>query len=177
MKRTMRQHSTAKTAACVCLLPGFLMAGCPLLDHLAETPLSLDRQANVAVIATVVKNVYGFQGRGRIIFLGAEQGALDTETLAQARSLVESELGVRVLPQSAADRSDLSLPVLTPVDPETGDIGISISLGRFNLGDDGRLRVEVGATRSGLDGQGYEYVLERAGEGWVIISVTETWVA
>ena len=161
----------------MCLVVGLLPAGCPLVDDPAGPTVSLDREANVAVIATVVKNVYGFQGRGRIIFLGAEQGALDSETLAQAGSLVESELGVRVLPESAADRSDLSLPVLTPVDPQTGDIGISIRLGRFNLGDDGRLRVEVGAIRSGLDGQGYDYVLERASEGWVIISVAETWVA
>lgn len=181
MDRTTRKRLTAKTAAWMCLLVGFLPAGCPpvddLVDDLVDTTLPLDREANVAVIATVVKDVYGFQGRGRIIFLDAEEDALDTETLSQAGLLVESELGVRVLPESVADRSDLSLPVLTPVDPETGDIGISIRLGRFRLGDDGRLRVEVGTIRSGLDGRGFDYTLERASEGWVITSVTDTWVA
>jgi hypothetical protein len=158
-------------AACMLLT---MMAGCPALS-----PVDADGYAepDVATIAMVVKHVYGLQGRGRIIFLGADEDAVQSEALTQAGAVVEADLGVRVLPESAADRSDLSLPAFTPVDPETGEIGVSINVGRFRLTDDGKLEVSAGAVLSGVSGQGYDFVLEQVGESWTIVSMTESWVA
>jgi len=140
------------------LLP-LLAASCAPVPWPASEP-------DLAAIATVVKDVYRAEGQQRrIIFLEMEE-----DTLAQAQDLLETDLGVTIRPESEADRTDASLPALTPVLSETGDIGISISLGRFRVDDDGNLRVMVSYARSGLDGADLEYVLEANGQGWRIIN-------
>ena len=53
---------------------------------------------------------------------------------------------------SEADFSDPSVPALTPVLCETGEVGVSVSLGRFTEDDQGQLHVDVSVARSGLDG-------------------------
>ena len=141
------------------------------------TPVNVVTGPDVAAISTVVKTLYGLHGRGRIIFLGSDDGSVDSDLLAQAGTAVQEDLGVRVLPESAADRSDLSLPIYTPKDPATGEVGISIALGRFRVEGDGRLAVSAWAVLSGLNGQGYDIVLEHAGNGWVITEMTEDGVS
>ena len=127
-------------------------------------------EPDLAAITTVVKDVYRSEGQRRIIFLGTDEPeAFGANTLAQARSQLEDDLGVTVRPESEADRTDLSLPALTPVLPETGEMGISISLARFRLDEAGNLRVQVTFARSGLDGAVLEYVLTLGEQGWTII--------
>jgi ABC-type transporter MlaC component len=55
--------------------------------------------------------------------------------------------------------------------PETGEIGVSISLGRFFADRAGRLRVTVTVARSGLDGVVLHYVIERSNGGWFVVDV------
>ncbi len=143
-----------KPVASVVFLSLLSLAGCPPITSV--TPVT---GPDVAAIVTVVKALYADEGR--IIFLGSGDGSVSSELLAQAGAVVQDELGVRVLPESAADRSDLSLPVLTPKDPLTGELGVSIDLRRFRVAGAGRLAVSAWYGRSGLDGQGYEIVLER----------------
>ena len=122
---------------------------------------------DLAAITTVVKDVYRQEGQSRMIFLAVEEPVDD----ALMEETLEQDLGVKVRPESEADRTDLSLPVLTPKLPETGEIGISIQLSRFSLDDDGKLHVTVLFVRCGLDGGIYEYVLEHTDAGWSIADV------
>jgi hypothetical protein len=158
------------------LLTLLAAGGCPLTNDTGP-PDGVSVGPDVTAISTVVKALYGLHGRGRIIFLGSDDGSVDSDMLAQAGTAVQEELGVRVLPESAADRSDLSLPVLTPKDPETGETGISIQLGRFRVEGDNRLAVSAWAILSGLNAQEYDIVLERAADGWVIVQMNEGAVA
>jgi len=150
---------------------GLLILGMTVLSGLGCAPSNPggDEIAgpDLAAITTVVKDVYRQEGQSRMIFLAVEEPVDDTlleETL-------EQDLGVNVRPESEADRTDPSLPVLTPKLPETGEIGISIQLGRLSLADDGKLHVTVLFARCGLDGGSFEYVLERTDAGWSIADV------
>jgi hypothetical protein len=49
-----------------------------------------------------------------------------------------------------------------------GEVGVSVSLGRFSVDEEGLIRVRVSVARSGLDGAFIEYVLEPADDGWTI---------
>jgi len=154
------------------LLPLLTVGGC-----CPPPPPPEPTEPDVAAISTVVKALYGMHGRGRIIFLGSDDGSVDSDMLAQAGTAVQEELGVRVLPESAADRSDFSLPALTPKDPKTGELGVSIQLGRFRVQGDNHLAVSAWAILSGLNAQEYEIVLKRSGDGWEIELMQEGAVA
>jgi len=95
----------------------------------------------------------------------------------ELKSVLETELRVKVRPPLAACLTDPSVPALTPVLCETGEVGVTVSLGRFTEDDQGQLHVDVSVVHSGLDGVGFEYTLEPAEEGWTIIDVRMTWVS
>lgn len=152
------------------LLTLLLAGGCPFTSERSQSDGVL-AEPDVGAISTVVKALYRMHGRGRIIFLGSDDGTVDSETLAQAGSAIAAELGVRVLPESAADRSDPTLPVRTPKDPETGELGISIEVDWFRVESEKRLAVSAWAVLSGLNAQEYDIVLERSGEDWVIVEM------
>ena len=146
-----------------------IITGCAQMDSPAA---SAPKGPDLAAIITVVEDVYATEGRGRMIFLGTVDDTIDEADLQQARTRLEAGLGIAVKDDSEADRSDPALPALTPVDPETGEIGISIYLGRFTVDGDARLRVEATFARSGLDGMVVEYVLESTPQGWNITERT-----
>lgn len=134
------------------------------------TPLGTpELEPDVAAIVTVVNDVYKGEGRGRIVFLEADE--LGGPMAAEARAALEAALRVKVRPLAEADLSDPALPALTPVLPDTGEIGVSISLGRFFADGAGRLRVTVTVARSGLDGVVLHYVIERSNGGWLVADV------
>ncbi len=149
----------------------FLHAGCPFEPPASPGP-------DVAAITTVLKYAYASSGADRkIIFFAADREAIGADLLDEATRQIQDDLGVRVLPADAADRSTLSLPALTPVDPETGEPGVEIRLGRFRVDEQGRLSVPVDIALSGLNGYSYEYVLKRHDGTWVIVDVELTGVA
>lgn len=155
----------------LCPLGLLLSGGCPFDTFPPPGP-------DVGAITTVLKYAYGSSGAARkVIFLASDEEGTTVELVDEAAKRVEDELGVRVLPASLADRSSLTLPALTPVDPDTGEPGVEIRLGRFRVDEAGRLLVPVGVTLSGLNARGFEYTLERRGDRWIIIDVRETWVA
>lgn len=157
-------------ASHLCILLALLLGGCPS-EWAPASGGAADAEAvgpDAAAIVTVVKDAYGAAEQRQIIFLtGAEASLADEASLR-----IADELGVRVLDASEAQLAITEpLPTLTPFDPATGEIGATIELGRFRQGDDGRLNVSVMVILSGRNAQGFDYVLEREGEGWRIVSV------
>ena len=148
----------------LCTLP--IVIGCQTLDVMPdgeETP-----------ITTVVKDVYAREGQGRMIFLGTEEE--EEADLHQTISRLAMDLNTRVRPESEAVVDD-SHPILTPIDPETGEVGVRISLGPFTVDEQGHLHVTVAFSRSGLDGAVYEYILKRTSGHWSVREVRQTAIA
>ena len=146
-------------------------------DRTATNPPDTTAAYDVGAIAVVVEDVYRNHGAQRMIFLGSDDENMDGVMLERARSVIADKLRVKVSPEQDADRSNPDLPVLTPFDPETGEIGISISLGRFEVDGEGRWHVLASYARSGIDGAGLTYTLERDGSDWVIVAVEVAFVS
>jgi len=140
--------------------------GCLPDSEPADSSLQNSAEANRTAIVRVIEDVYIREGQQRIIFC---DDALCED--AQMTATLEIKLGIKVEPDSQAHRGNVDLPPLTPELPATGEIGISISLGEFTTGVDGRLHVTATFVRSGLDGGVLYYVLSLQGGGWVIDSV------
>lgn len=98
-----------------------------------------------------MEDVYRHAGQGRMIFLEAsEQG----DRLQRAMSYLERSLNTRVRPEAEAIHVvDDSHPVLTLIDRNTGEVGLSIGIGDFAPDELGHLHVGVSYARSGLDGE------------------------
>lgn len=150
-------------------------AGC-FPTSAGSTLAQVDTELDPLVI--VVASVYTEFGEDRIVFLRM----LDTEETDEAYlaliAQLEEELSVPVLPESLADRAiTANLPPLTPVDPQTGEAGISITIGDIRFDEQGYLIVEVGYARSALDGGVLEYVLDDTPDGWIILAIRLTGVS
>lgn len=139
---------------------------------------SPDVQPDLAAIVKVVNDVYRTQGFERpVLFLDTGEVCdsilppcvpPDGGIFPALKTQLETDLHVKVRSLCEADLTDPSVPALTPVLPETGEVGVSVSLGRFSVDEGGLLRVRVSVARSGLDGAFIEYVLEPADDGWTI---------
>ena len=140
--------------------------GCWLFNPLASDGTEPDLSA----IATVVKDVYRTQGQGRIIFLGTQESDLEDSTLVAARTVLQDDLKVNVRPEADAVYSAPDAPLFTPVLAGSGELGVSIRLGRFRLGDDGRTTVTVFWNRSCGERGDIDYLLERDEQGWLILN-------
>ena len=159
-----------------------LVKGCTVVPNASSVV-----QPDLAAIVKVVNDVYRTQGFDRpVLFL--DTGEVCDSILPTCdppgggifpalKTQLETDLQVKVRPFSEADFSDPFLPALTPVLPETGEVGVSIRLGRFSVDDVGRLSVSVSVARSGLDGVGIDYKLERGDDGWIIVEARLAWVA
>lgn len=114
-------------------------AGC------SSTAQSLSEvQPDLAAIVKVVNDAYRAQGFDRpVLFL--DMGEVCDSILPKCvpsdggifpalKKQLETDLHVEVWSLSEAD---FTVPSLTPVLPETGDVGVSVSLGRFREEDDG----------------------------------------
>lgn len=111
--------------------------------------------------------VYGEPARKPTLFLGVDD-AVGTQ-VAEARALVASRLQTKVLSLSDRAFDDARLP-FTPVDPDSGEPGVAIALGRFTLERDDRLRVTASFVRGSGTKQGCtEFFLSRAAGAWVIV--------
>lgn len=111
---------------------------------------------------------YELEGRDRpVIFMELPDGQQDR--FDEVAGQLAAELGAEVLPADTAFRGDLDLPALTPIDPDTGQVGVSLTLdGMFPI-EDGRYEATVRYARSGLDGGGITFVLEQQEADWVIV--------
>ena len=118
--------------------------------------------------ATVLKTAYELEGGQRqVIFLDADE--LSEEELDQVAVSLESELRVTVLPAEAAFRGDPELAALTPVDPETGEVGVSLTLHEIAEVGSGECEAVISYARSGLDGGEVIMVYERRAGRWVLV--------
>lgn len=120
--------------------------------------------------ALPLRAVYESEGDDRPVLFVDVTGASDEE-LDQVIDDLAAELGVEVLPGEAAVRSDPELPALTPMDPETGRIGISLTLESMAGVDQDRYEATVLYARSGLDGGYLKLVLEREAGEWEVTDV------
>lgn len=143
-----------------------------------EIVVNPDTKPDLAAIVKVVNDAYQTQGYERpVIFLDTVEvcdpilqicDPPDGSIFPALKTQLETDLQVKARPLSDADYSDPTVPALTPVLAETGEIGVSISLGRFIEDDQGFLHVNVSVVRSGLDALVIEYVLEADESGWTI---------
>lgn len=121
----------------------------------------------------VLAAAYDLEGGDReVIFLSTENLSVDeAETLMAS---LEDELGIDVLPADLAFRGDPDLPALTPIDPETGSIGVSLTLRRLIEVHAGEYEATVSYARSGLDGGDLVLQLVRVQDTWQVTSVIHT---
>ena len=150
-------------------------AGC--LTYPAGSTLA-QVDTDLAPIVIVAADVHAEFGEDRMVFLKMLDAREESATYPALIAHLEEELSVPVLPDSSADRSiHPDLPPLTPVDAQTGDIGISITIGDIGFDEQGYLVVEVGYARSALDGGVLEYVLDDTPDGWIIIAIRLTGIS
>lgn len=160
----------------------FLTAALAIVPSQGCTPSVgqlLALQPDLGAIATVVTDAYRTQGLERpVLFLdmggvcdsvSPSCNATDGGVPPALKTRLETDLDVKVRPRSEANLGDLSVPALTPVLPDTGEIGVSVSLGRFREQDDGSWHVNVTVARSGLDGVFVEYILQPLDGSWNIV--------
>ncbi len=114
-----------------------------------------------------LKAAYELEGERREVIFLEVAGASDDAYNRIADDLFD-ELSVDVLPAEDAFRGELDLPALTPVDPETGLVGVSLTLREMAAADDGEYTATVSFARSGLDGGDITFVLHRAEQGWSV---------
>lgn len=118
----------------------------------------------------VLAAAYDLEGGDReVIFLSTENLSVDEAELLMAS--LEDELGIDVLPADLAFRGDPDLPALTPIDPETGSIGVSLTLRRLVEVDANEYEATVSYARSGLDGGDLVLQLVRVQNNWQVIGV------
>jgi len=120
--------------------------------------------------AVPLRVVYESEGDDRPVVFVDVTGASDEE-LDRVIDDLAAELDVEVLPGETAVRSDPELPALTPIDPETGRVGISLTLESMTGVDQDRYEATVLYARSGLDGGYLKLVLEREAGEWVVTDV------
>ena len=125
-----------------------LASGCPVVPPNAPP----DVQPDMKAVSTVVEDAYGQLGQAASVFLGAD--AVEDTTMARLRTTLGSDLATTFRP---------------PSERATGDPGASIALSRFNLDEDGSLRVVASFVQEDGGGRGCtEYTLEREGDDWVV---------
>ena len=129
-------------------------AGC--VSAVAPIP---EVQPDMQAIVAVSERAYDQLERPASVFLGAD--VLEDTTMSRVRTSLGSSLGAEFH---------------APSERASGEPGASIALGRFYLGDDGRLGVEVSFVQEDGSGRGCtEYTLEREADVWVIVGEADAW--
>lgn len=130
-------------------------AGCDVFPP----PPPLDVQPDEKVVVTVVTDAYKQLERVTSVFLSAD--GVEGTTMARVRTALGDELASTFRPSSELI---------------SGDPGASIALGRFNLGDDGRLSVVASYVQEDGIGRGCtQYTLDLEDEDWVISEAADAW--
>lgn len=153
------------------LVPLYWLVACapaPMGDVLAD--MDTAAPSNPLIVALV--DLYEREGAKRAVFLSIADGATTTDSLEDLIAELSELLSVSVLDESLADRSPRSdVPFLTPIDPATGDLGVSLSIREVSVSGDNHRQVKLSFARSGLDAGIYLYTLQSDGNIWRIIDV------
>jgi hypothetical protein len=111
---------------------------------------------------------YELEGQDRpLIFL--DLGAESDAGFEEVADELATAFSVEVLPAETAFRGDLDLPALTPIDPESGQVGISLTLDEMVPVEDRRYEATVRYARNGLDGGSIVFILEQQGRDWTVV--------
>jgi hypothetical protein len=149
----------AAVSLAVVVLPG----GCG-----AQAVVATGGDSEAPSPALVLKAAYELEGQQRqVVFVDAVELADDEFDALMAE--LEAELQVEVLPAEAAFRGDPDLPALTPIDPETGEVGVSLTLHEIAEVAAREYEAVVSYARSGLDGGELIIVLARDAAGWAVV--------
>ncbi len=121
----------------------------------------------------VLSAAYDLEGSQRqVVFVSAQN--LSTDELETVMASLADELGVDVLPAELAYRGDPDLPALTPIDPDTGSIGVSLTLRQLIEVDPDEYQATISYARNGLDGGDMVLQLVRVKGTWQVTSVAYT---
>ena len=96
---------------------------------------------------------------------------------ATLKSHLEDVLDIRVRPSSDAEFADYHedpspadfVLEFTPLDPETGEVGVVVSIGQLTESQPGRLSAFVLVEQSGLSCVGFDVDVELTDGGWTIV--------
>ncbi|MHC4064185.1 MAG: hypothetical protein ACYSUI_06740 [Planctomycetota bacterium] len=158
-----RRSNAAAPAVLIGAAAMALLGGCGM-----QTVAPGADSADAPAAALPLRVVYEAEGDGRAVLFVDVAGATQEE-LDQIITDLSAELDADILPGGAAFRSDPDLPALTPIDPDTGLIGVSLTLDRMAPVSPNRYEATVKYARSGLDGGFLTVVLERAADEWMVI--------
>ena len=152
----------------ICLVGLLVLAGCGAQGGLSVGTTGAGTLSDETPSKVLpLKAAYEQEGGQREVIFLTVADADDEEYNEIADALFE-ELGVDVLPAETAVYTDLDLPALTPVDAETGQIGVSLTLHQLVDVDGEEYEATVSFARSGLDGGDVTYTLERQDDEWTI---------
>ncbi|HUU85202.1 MAG TPA: hypothetical protein VM243_17010 [Phycisphaerae bacterium] len=139
-----------------------MLGGCGV-----QSPFSGGGAAEPAPALPLIAAYEAEGGDRSVIFL--ELGTALEDRYAELADDLAGEFDVDVLPVESAFRGDLNLPALTPIDPETGSVGVSLTLEEMLPIEDGQYEATVRYARSGLDGGSVTFILEQQDTDWVIV--------
>ncbi|MCP4249056.1 MAG: hypothetical protein GY778_18585 [bacterium] len=145
------------------------LSGCGAPAGLSGTAADNDGSAGESPdAATLLEAAYDAEGDARTVVFVDVDGATADELNDVMVALAET-VDAEILPSEVAFRGDPDLPALTPIDPETGQVGVSLTLrGITRLGDD-EYEATVSFARSGLDGGELVLVVAREEDGWAVV--------
>ncbi len=122
--------------------------------------------------ALALKAAYDLEGQEREVIFVAANDLSDDEYDLLLDDL-QAQTDAQVLAGELAFRGDPDLPALTPIDPETGDVGVTLVLQAMTPVSQSRFQVDVSYARSGLDGGTLTFTLIQEGSAWVIVEVNQ----
>ncbi len=124
-------------------------------------------------MVTVVKAVYELTGGNRgVLFVELE--GYSVEALEAAVLQLGEQLPVEVLCADQANLADPNQPALTPVHPETGEIGILVRVFAVEQTGPDEAKAHVAFSRSGLSGGDLVLTFERVAQGWELTDKEQT---
>ncbi len=124
-------------------------------------------------VVTVVRAVYELTG-GDCDVLFVELEGYSAEALEAAVLQLGQQLPAEVLRADQANLADPNQPALTPVHPETGEIGILVQVFAVEQTGPDKASAHVAFSRSGLSGADLVLTFERVAEGWELTDKEQT---
>lgn len=159
----------------ILLTAPLIAAGCgaPGGAGLIGQPAAADSQR---VEVAALKAVYELEGHQRpVVFV--EVADASPANVDDIVTQLEDELNVIVRPTPEAVRDNPDLPLLTPYDPQTGQVGVVLRVERTTQAAGDTYEVNVAYSRSGLDGGSLSVILTPGESGWTVVDINEIGVA
>jgi hypothetical protein len=154
-----------------------LAAGCGMQGVVgpAEEPAATSSPP-VGVEVAALKAAYELEGHQRPVLFVEVAGASPVEfddIVAQLETALN--VIVRATPEAVRDHPDL--PLLTPYDPQSGQLGVVLRVDRTTPLEADTYQVDIVYSRSGLDGGSLSVTVTQSASEWNVADVDVTAVA